>query len=362
VKYGTSVRVRHIVGRLEKGEELVEGIRRLCLREKVRAGSFHGLGFFSSVELQELVPGGQKYASWFCAETPLEVLGLHGNVSTLGGEIIVNASAILGYAGHGQHHTVGGHISAARVHAFEFCFTAYDDLLLERTYDASTGLPLWNRIGASDLAAMSTPEAPLQRGQADASSVEPLLAVGETERTPAEGLEALPPKREPTVIRRGRVRRDSEEGHAAERSPTEPLPALQLAEKAAVEVVEVPVAASPAVAVPAVAASSVRSKEEWQKAAARAQSVQVTPSSRAVLDDDDEDDEGVAEIPIVAGDILDHPTLGECRVARVEDEDWAYIKVGTGKIRKLALQLFEIIPDGEHDGRKRYKLRKRRER
>ena len=55
MKYGTSLRVRHLVGRCEKGEEFIDALGRLCARERVRSGTFQAIGVFSSVELQEFV-------------------------------------------------------------------------------------------------------------------------------------------------------------------------------------------------------------------------------------------------------------------------------------------------------------------
>ena len=61
-----------------------------------------------------------------------------------------------------------------------------------------------------------------------------------------------------------------------------------------------------------------------------------------------------------AGDILDHPKLGECRVIKVEDDDYAHIRLSRGQIRKLALEIVELRFDGQRDGKNVFKVRVRK--
>jgi predicted DNA-binding protein with PD1-like motif len=56
-----------------------------------------------------------------------------------------------------------------------------------------------------------------------------------------------------------------------------------------------------------------------------------------------------------AGDILDHPKLGRCRVMRVEDDKYAHIRMRRGKIRKLSLDVVEVKFEGEENGRNIFK-------
>ncbi|RVU43186.1 DNA-binding protein [Lujinxingia sediminis] len=61
-----------------------------------------------------------------------------------------------------------------------------------------------------------------------------------------------------------------------------------------------------------------------------------------------------------AGDILDHPKLGRCRVMKVEDEDYCHIRLPRGKIRKMMMEVLDIRFVGEEDGRNVFEARVRR--
>ena len=56
-----------------------------------------------------------------------------------------------------------------------------------------------------------------------------------------------------------------------------------------------------------------------------------------------------------AGDVLDHPKLGRCRVMRVEDDKYAHIRMRRGKIRKLSLDVVDVTFEGEENGRNIFK-------
>ena len=344
MKYGTSVRIRQLVGRLDKGEEFIDTIRRLCSREKIRAATFDAIGVFSSVDVQTFATKKAEYVSLFSAETPLDILSLSGNVSTLGTELIVNASTMLGYSVHGQRHLIGGHLASGRAFVCEFRLTVYEDLILERTYDATTGLPLWNRIGGGELSEAYT-NAILSSARTDTAPPEPHEEATKPQEEQEEdypvevnvevpGVHVAAPKSEPQIIRRGRGKSEPE------------IPSIVPEPKAA----------------PA-------TKDAWQDAIRKVQVAEAksqfsipeggSSSSKNEEDSDDEDE----ELNLKSGDLLHHPTLGKCKVAKVEDEEWVFIKVGTtGKIRKLALHLFDLKPEGEENGQAVYRLKKRRER
>jgi len=294
---------------------------------------------------------------------------LTGNVSTMGSEVIVNASTQLGYSSYGQRVLVGGHLAAAKVFAVEFELATYDDLMLERTFDASTGLPLWNRIGGAALAEMSGSE-PLG---ATPRKAEPGAVSARAEAEPAEededeaqeqdeeddeavgvaNVHVAQTKREPQVIRRR---------GAAKSEPTEAEEPAQSETEAS----EAP--SSDETPRPA-------GKNEWQAAIDKAQTEKEAPSGglnipegseakstskgdelRPDLDDFDDD------LYVEKGDILIHPTLGEVEVARVVDDQSAYIRVGRTRPRKFALHMFELEREGERDGVRVFRLSKKKRR
>ncbi len=56
-----------------------------------------------------------------------------------------------------------------------------------------------------------------------------------------------------------------------------------------------------------------------------------------------------------AGDILEHPKLGRCRVMKVEDGEFAHVRLPRGRIRKLSLDIVDVEFDREEDGRRVFK-------
>jgi hypothetical protein len=57
------------------------------------------------------------------------------------------------------------------------------------------------------------------------------------------------------------------------------------------------------------------------------------------------------------GDILEHPTLGECKILSILGEERIMVRPESGPSRKLTLRVFEIVAT-EKKGR--YELRKRK--
>ena len=95
----------------------------------------------------------------------------------------------------------------------------------------------------------------------------------------------------------------------------------------------------------------------WGEAisAAQAPARAASPSAAEIYGHIDDDD-----LPEISpGDHLDHPKLGRCRVMKVEDDEYAHIRLPSGKISKLALDLFDISHAGQEQGRNLFKLRMR---
>lgn len=61
--------------------------------------------------------------------------------------------------------------------------------------------------------------------------------------------------------------------------------------------------------------------------------------------------EGLEEPLVDAGDIIDHPKLGRCRVIKIEDGEYVHIRIPQGRIRKLSLNVLELTHTGEEKGR-----------
>jgi hypothetical protein len=96
----------------------------------------------------------------------------------------------------------------------------------------------------------------------------------------------------------------------------------------------------------------------WDDAAEESAQAGETGSASSALDDadDEEDDHPYADIDLdapmlEAGDILKHPKLGDCRVMKVEEDEYAHIRLPRGKIRKLSLEVVDPKFVEEDDGR-----------
>ncbi len=83
--------------------------------------------------------------------------------------------------------------------------------------------------------------------------------------------------------------------------------------------------------------------------------------THSILEMDDDDDFDEDDRPqMKPGDVLEHPKLGRCRIMKVEEDDYAHIRLPRGKISKLVLDIFEIHYKGVEDGRNVFALRMRK--
>lgn len=127
---------------------------------------------------------------------------------------------------------------------------------------------------------------------------------------------------------------------------------------------EVPAPARPAE--PAVAAARAQEAIEpepapivgkglsWKDAAAQAAEAPRAKASAASSRPSASDlyaDVDLEEPTIEAGDILEHPKLGRCRVIKIDEGEFAHVRLPRGRIRKLSLDIVEVEFDREEDGR-----------
>jgi predicted DNA-binding protein with PD1-like motif len=62
-------------------------------------------------------------------------------------------------------------------------------------------------------------------------------------------------------------------------------------------------------------------------------------------------DVNLEEPAMKPGDILEHPKLGRCRVMKVDEGEFAHVRLPRGRIRKLSLEIVNVEFDREEDGR-----------
>lgn len=131
-----------IVGRLERGDDLLEGLTRVCREEGVRLGRIEALGAVERAVVGFYDQAAYEYR-YHELDEPLEILCLVGNVSLKDGEPMVHAHLTLSDA---QGRAFGGHLAAGtRVFACEFAIEPLEGAELHRGFHEPTRLPLWTR-------------------------------------------------------------------------------------------------------------------------------------------------------------------------------------------------------------------------
>jgi predicted DNA-binding protein with PD1-like motif len=132
---------RCFMGRLAKGEDLLQALEKLCQENKITLGEVRALGAVTRARVGFYNQEERKYY-FLDFDQPLEILALVGNISMRDGKPMVHAHVTLADA---AGRAVGGHLAeGAPVFACEFVIHEYlADQTLTRQNDPATGLMLW---------------------------------------------------------------------------------------------------------------------------------------------------------------------------------------------------------------------------
>ncbi len=139
-----STRSRRLIGRLDKGTDLLTAIGEVCRAHNVKTAFLLGLGAVDQVSICEFDQRARVYKPERKFEGVFEILNLTGNVSTRDDRAFVHANVTVSRERDNGIEVLGGHLLSGRVFAFEFFLDVADDLILKRTMDAPTGLSLWS--------------------------------------------------------------------------------------------------------------------------------------------------------------------------------------------------------------------------
>ena len=129
--------------RVDKGEEIITELIRVCRKEDIRSAVFTGIGGCSHAELQTFI----HEKGTFETETTdgmLELVGITGNITMDNGELFHHTHAIFSYKDGTEHKIAAGHMRAATV-----LYTAEIELRpvtggeIQRKYDPETGTGFW---------------------------------------------------------------------------------------------------------------------------------------------------------------------------------------------------------------------------
>ncbi len=121
-------RTRHLMIRLDRGDELPAALIRALDEAEARSGFITGVG---SVEAAELAHYDQAHTAYERArriDAPCEVVSLSGNVALLDGAATVRLSTVLARETEVGLSTQGGQLVWARVFSLEIHVVVFDDL------------------------------------------------------------------------------------------------------------------------------------------------------------------------------------------------------------------------------------------
>lgn len=154
-------RTRHLVLRLDRGEELPAAIVRAVEEAGVTSAWLQGFGTLESAELAVFDARQRTYAKARRYEPGGDVVSLNGNVSQLDGTPCVRLFATLARETEAGVSVVGGELMSGRAFSVELHMTILDDAGLARVADDRTGqLTLVRGSVAPSAAPSAEPGAP----------------------------------------------------------------------------------------------------------------------------------------------------------------------------------------------------------
>ena len=124
--------------RLDKGEEIVETLKQLCIDLDIKAGTISGIGATDKATIGLFDIKTKKYHSTDLVGDH-EIASLNGNISTIDNKVYLHLHITLGNA---EHISLSGHLNSALVSAtFEGVIDIIDDEI-DREYNSASGLNL----------------------------------------------------------------------------------------------------------------------------------------------------------------------------------------------------------------------------
>lgn len=166
---------RKILVRIDKDEEILEKVKELALKEKIRLAAVQALGATNSFTVGVYNVAEKKYyANTFSGS--FEIVSLTGTINTMNGEFYTHLHMS---AGNDKGEVFGGHLNRAVVSAT--CEMAVDvlDGTVDRAYDPVTGLNLFKfpSVKENDCAESVLKESKMKIRKAEEKDIPRLLAL-----------------------------------------------------------------------------------------------------------------------------------------------------------------------------------------
>ena len=169
-------RARHVVLRLDRGEELPAALTRALEEAGVKSAWIEGVGTLEAAEMAVYDARLRTYSKARSFEPGGDVVSLKGNVSQLEGNACVRLFATLARETDAGLQVVAGELLWSRVFSLEIHLTAFEDAGLARVADERSGLLALVRAASAPSAEAKHPQGPpTQRpssGSYDAPCVE----------------------------------------------------------------------------------------------------------------------------------------------------------------------------------------------
>ena len=99
--------------RIDKGEEVVETLKKFCTKNNLKLGTITGLGATNKVTIGLFEAQSKKYFSKELIGNH-EIAPLYGNITTMNGEVYLHLHVNLG---NDEHKSFAGHLNSAIVSA-----------------------------------------------------------------------------------------------------------------------------------------------------------------------------------------------------------------------------------------------------
>lgn len=131
---------RLFMGRLPHGQDLIASIEGFCQEASIQMATFSLIGAVSSFTIGAYDQKQQVYIT-AAEKGPFEIVTCTGNISLMDGKPLVHAHIVMGDQ---EGELAGGHLfSETIIYAGEICLQELAGKPLERAYDETTGLALW---------------------------------------------------------------------------------------------------------------------------------------------------------------------------------------------------------------------------
>lgn len=127
------------VVRLDPGEEILEQVKAVSLREDIKLATVQGLGAVNEITVGVFDTAAKEYhANHF--QGSYEIVSLTGTISTMNGEYYCHLHLS---AGDAQGHVVGGHLNEARISATAELVMTILPGTVDRAFSPEVGLNLF---------------------------------------------------------------------------------------------------------------------------------------------------------------------------------------------------------------------------